>query len=176
MADAYVEMVNDRISEGWEPVLLTFKFNQIPGSPETVASAMRKDIEGVYNLLLTRLIRNTRSEVGRTRCPLWITAADYPVPKNQKQLIRDVLPNDGRHQHTVALFHPTRRFREPVADHIFENLNRYLDRFPKLYYLHAEPITRTPEVVTRYVLKSLTRGRVSDEDVWILPRATSELR
>lgn len=167
-------MVTERVAAGWKPYLLSFMFEQIGGSPQRVQKVMEAEAERVYATLLTRIVRDPLSPSHAWKRPVWIGCVDFPVPKHGRKALRDVSLNDGAHLHFIALVGPNPRMKESLAEHLDEDQARYV-RHP-LFRIHAVEITDTPARATRYVLKSLERGRVSPDDVIVLPRAVSELR
>jgi hypothetical protein len=173
LLQGYAQMVTDRIDASWQPYLLTFMFNPIGGSPRRVAEVMEKEVERVYATLLPRIVRKPRSEPHLWKRPIWIGCPDWPVPKHDRQDKQYVLPNDGQHPHVVALMPPVSRLREPLDDHIHDEQPRYV-RDP-LFRIDAVEIDRDPDYVTRYVLKSLERGRIHTDQIIVLPRSVSEL-
>jgi hypothetical protein len=98
---------------------------------------------------------------------------DLPVFKWAKKSLRDVTINNGLHYSGIALTPPVSRFATSLDTHFEQCQQEYLTE--KLARIDVKAITWNPDFVTDYVTKSFKRGRVSDEDIIILPRAVSEL-
>ena len=169
----YQEFVLDYTRRRWDPFIISFMFNQLPGRRASVLDQMRREIERVYARLATRFDRNPRSLAGLDRLPRMILFPDLPVSKHEKKSIREVSINDGLHYQGIALTPPVSRLQSTVDRHFKNDQEKYVNA--KLARIHVTPITRDPDYVTDYLAKSFKRGRVSDEDVIILPKAISEL-
>jgi hypothetical protein len=134
---------------------------------------MEVEIERVYATLLPRIVRGHWSPRHTWKRPIWICCPDFPVAKHARKDKREVVVNDGLHYHGVSLMPPVARLREPLDDHVQEEQARYV-RHP-LFRIDAERITHDPAYVTEYVLKSLKRGWITPDQIFILPRSLSEL-
>jgi hypothetical protein len=95
------------------------------------------------------------------------------VYKHEKKPIEDVSINNGLHFGGIALTPPMSRFRSTLDAHFVQDQYKYVNE--KLARIYVEPITSDPDYVTDYAAKSYKRGRVSEEDIVILPKAISEL-
>lgn len=175
LIDGYTEILMSRIANGWDPFLLTFMFDQLRGAPQSVARQMEREVERTYALLLTRIVRNPKTAARHGMLPVWIASPDYPVPRHDRSVLRDVAVNDGRHIHAVAVTPPMSRLKQSLSDHIEAAQAHYVEPGGPLVRLHAKPIVDAPDYVTEYVLKSIPRGRVDANQIIVLPRATSEL-
>jgi hypothetical protein len=98
---------------------------------------------------------------------------DLPVYKREKKSIEDVSINNGLHYGGIALTPPISRFQSTLDAYFEQDQKKYVNE--KLSRIHVAPITWNPAYVTDYVAKSFKRGRVSEEDIIILPRVISEL-
>ncbi len=98
---------------------------------------------------------------------------DFPVCKREKKSIEDVSINDGLHYGGIALTPPVSRFHTTLDAHFRNEQNRYVN--DKLARIHVEPIEWNAAHAMDYVAKNYKRGRVSDEDIIILPKTRSEL-
>ncbi len=170
---AYGTMVEDRVELGFEPTLLTFTFNPLPGSDRAKEKTMEEEIRATYYKLLTRVIRNPNNKNALEK-PFWVGGPDWPVPKRLKDNYRDTAVNDGLHYHMVALTPPVTRLNGSLGAFITDNQRLYTGRDRTLFRIHVEPITADPDYVTEYVFKSIKRGRASLDSVLILPDARSE--
>jgi len=98
---------------------------------------------------------------------------DLPVYKHQKKSIEDVSINDGLHYGGIALTPPISRCKTRLDRYFRNNHDDYLSN--KLARIFVEPITHAHDYVTDYVMKTIKSGRLSHDDVVILPRCISEL-
>ena len=169
----YQNWIQDYINQGWRPYEISFMFHQLPGKQSSVLGQMRREIERVYSRLLTRFDRNPRSPAGFNRLPRMILFPDLPVFKWKKKSIRDVSINEGLHYSGIALTPPISRFRSTLDIHFSQEQDQYINE--KLLRIHVTPITRDPDYVTDYVAKTYKRGRVSGDDIHILPKTVGEL-
>ena len=170
----YTRMVTDRIDEGWKAYLLTFMFNSLNGSPASIGRQMEGEIERVYGTILPRIVRKPRSLAHGHKLPVWLGCPDYPVPKHDRQAVRDVVINDGLHPHVVALLHPDSRLQTDLAEHLESEQGRYVRHGDPLFRIHAVPIDRRPGYVVGYAFKAMARGRVRPDQIIVLPRSVSE--
>ena len=144
--DAFTKMVMDRIECGFDPHLLSFMFNPIPGSQQAKLREMHHEAE-------RRLCEDSHTahfvdphSVPDLMClPFWLVCPDWPVPKKQKQKRDDVTINDGMHLHAIALMPPDTRMQESLSDHIRDNHLHYwgcgTNRFGGCT---QTPMTKTP--------------------------------
>ena len=87
--------------------------------------------------------------------------------------MEDVSINNGLHFGGIALTPPVSRFQSTLDAHFDQDQDKYVNE--KLARIYVEPITWDPGYVTDYAAKSFKRGRVSDEDIVVLPKTLSEL-
>lgn len=168
------QMVEDRVTTGWQPTLLTFVFNQLRGSPSSVAWQMQNEVESVYARVLTRIVRKPHS-TPIDRLPFWICTPDYPVFKYEKDHFRNVSINDGRHIHAVAVTPPFSRMRQSLEDHFYYEQGLYTGRDKSLWEIHAKPMTEKLTYATGYAAKGIKTSRINSDELFILPRLSSEL-
>jgi hypothetical protein len=82
----------------------------------------------------------------------------------------------GLHVHLLVLIPPGSRLKEPLAEHLEKNLDRYAGVGTSIQRIHVEPATTVGSRLVDYVLKAILNGRLSyDEAVVVLPRARAEL-
>ena len=170
----YATWAAQHVERGWDPYLLSFMFDYVPGSRASVLKQMQREVERVYSTALTRVVRKPRCEAAQGTLPLWIVCPDLPVPKRQKQSLRDVIVNDGLHYEAIALIPPGSRLEEGLDVHFRHHQALYVRPKQPLARLRADPIIKDPGYVTEYALKSLSRQRFSLDEVLILPRSRSE--
>ncbi|WAJ27857.1 hypothetical protein [Antarcticirhabdus aurantiaca] len=170
MHQAWGTWVTDHIFKGWEGYIITFMFDHIPGRAASQIDQMEKEVVRVYRTLLTRIVRRPQQRCERDRLPRWIVVPDFPVPKHAKTSLGDVTINGGLHMHAIALLPPTSRLTGGLDQHFAAHQALYVRPGFPLCRLHAEPILRTPGTATEYVLKSIRRGRVSGDQILLLPQ------
>lgn len=173
--DSWCDFVEERVSVGWIPYLLTFQFKEIGGPRHQVALEMEKDLERVYATFLTRVVRRPASRRSAGKLPIWIACPDYPVRKNDKQPVDDFCINDGRHVHAVCLMPPKSRMKESLKEHFDESAALYVRAQLPLVLIHAVLITETPGKATDYLLKALKSGRATNDEIIVLPRLANEV-
>jgi hypothetical protein len=115
------------------------------------------------------------SEKNSDRLPIWIGCPDLPVPKYQKQSLRNATINDGLHFHVICLIPPESRLTEPLQDHVAHHQQLYKGKAGTVSELDVRRIVKRPKYTTRYALKSIPKRRVSNDEIIILPRSQTEL-
>lgn len=189
--DAWGDWIEEHIARGWKATFLTITFNQIKGPPRVVAAQMVDAVEAAYARALTQIVRHPRN-VPVTELPLWICCPDYPIAKRDRDNIRDIVPNDGRHIHVIAVVPPRSRLKTSLADHLTEDQRFYAGREKRIWRIHAERIravgkvwrddnaekrvSRGAKQVGRYAKKSVASGRVSVSEIFVLPRSHAEMQ
>jgi hypothetical protein len=169
----YQEWVENYVDDGWQPYEISFMYQQLPGSGNSILEQMKQELYRVNSKLVTRFHRNPRSRAGFEFLPRMMLFPDLPVYKHQKKSIEDVSINDGLHYGGIALTPPISRCKTRLDRYFRENHDDYLSN--KLARIFVEPITHAHDYVTDYVMKAIKSGRLSQDDVVILPRCISEL-
>jgi hypothetical protein len=172
---AYADKIERCINVGWKGYLFTFMFNQLSGSVDVKVAQMQQEITRVYTKLLTRIIRMPRSPAWADFLPKAIIVPDMPVLKRSKQDIQDVSINDGLHHHGIIATPPWSRITESLDVHFRKHREMYFRGTRKLRKIHVQPIRHSPDEVVEYAMKSLKRGRFSNDHILLLPRSVSEL-
>ena len=147
ISEGYGQWVREQLDQDWDAYILTFMFRQIPGSRSSILATMTAEIERVYATMLTRIIRNPMSEKNRDMLPIWIGCPDFPVPKYQKQSLRNVTVNDGLHFHVICLIPPDSRLLESLEDHVAHHHQLYRGKVGTISELHVRrsiPDAATP--------------------------------
>jgi hypothetical protein len=171
----YAEMVDRYIGNGWMSYLMTFMFVPLRGSAASVMSQMADEVERVYSIFVTRIIRNPRSPKAVGRLPIFLAAPDLPVPKRRKQSTSYIDLNGGRHWHARVLIPPNSRLQGDAVTHFAKHRNLYVNDKSRLINLHIQPDVRCSGYVTGYSFKAIARGRFSSDEILVLPRTLSEL-
>jgi hypothetical protein len=172
---AFKEMIERRIErDGWNGYLLSFMFHPVPGAAKTKLQIMNEALYRFYATFLTRVVRNPNSIFQLSQRPLLIVAPDYPVREHQKQKLSDVTVNDGLHMHGLLVVPWECRLKTDVVTHVQEHDALY--RKAPLRRIDLQPIEERVGFVVDYVFKSVKRGRVSWDDVILLPKSSSEIK
>jgi len=174
LIDAYAEMIKQKIEMGFAPTLLSFMFNALPGGQRQHLEVMNREVIRVYGRFLSRCYRHPRG-VPIAELPLWLAFPDWPVYKVFKDYFANIAINDGLHMHAVALTPWFTRLGQDLEGHFLSVQKPYFTADTPLMRIHAGTITRSPEKVVDYVLKSLKTHRSLSDDVLILPRVRSEM-
>lgn len=172
--EGYQDMIRARIAGGFEPYLLTFMFKQLKGSDRAIAAQMVREVERIFTILLTRIIKRPPNTEMNGQ-PLLVGSLDWQVPKSERVSIADASINDGMHYHANMLVPPiTRNMR--TLDEIVDRHRRAFEGPTKmLTRLHVQPIKNNAQYVCGYGLKSVARGRAGHEDILIMPKHSSEM-
>jgi hypothetical protein len=174
LLDAYIGMIQERVIAGYEPYLLTLMFNPLSGGPAAKQQQMERICQGVYNRILTRLVKRPKNK-GVADLPFWISCADWPVQKLDGWSIADSQINGGMHMHAIVLVPPNARTGRRLSE-IVEGRQKTFLAGPgmPLQRLHVVPITETATKAAGYALKSMERRRVDADGIMVLPRSGSE--
>ena len=172
LLNGYQQWVGSYIHEGWKPYEISFMYHQLPGSTKSILEQMKQELHRVNSRLVTRFHRDPRSEIGFECIPRMMLFPDLPVYKHEKKSIQDVSINDGLHYGGIALTSPISRCQTSLDDHFTDDQEKYLNK--KLERIFVKPITHSHNYVTDYVMKAIKNGRMSEEDIVILPRTISE--
>jgi hypothetical protein len=154
MAPHWGAWITDLINQPGEAYFYTLMFHNVPGKLSTKIDLMLKDVETVYYRMLTRAVKNPRSELHGHKRPLLLASPDLPVLKNNKDGIETITINDGAHIHAIVIARPGHVFTQPLQYHMIENKEVYLVH-TCIRYIHVIPITKTPAVVSQYALKAI---------------------
>lgn len=173
---AYAGWANRLVTEeGYQPYLVTLMFRPLGGSTTSIDRQIERETERVYATLLTRVVRYPKRASAIGRLPIWFCCLDRPVIKRTRQSLRDVVPNDGRHLHAVALQPPWSRLHEDLVTHFGREYATYVHAGGALDHLDVRAITHRLDNVVDYVRKQVGRDRAGEEIAFILPRARSEV-
>ena len=179
----YSEIIQEHIDLGWDPFYLNFMFNYIPGSHVTKMDVMRQQVTRVHDILTRHTVKRPQALAWRHLRPIFIGCHDLPVWKHDKELVRNLIVNDGLHFNAIALTPKPARSDMPIKtqyllwgrqSRLTVPLNHHLWQEQRFYHndvlsrIHATPIIATPELITDYMLKTFKHGRVGSEsiEVW----------
>jgi len=172
--DAYYQMVQRVMNAGYDPYIITLMFNQMPGNARSIAQAMERETERTYTRLLTRIIKKP-ANLPIDCMPLLLASPDWPVPKYSKISHKDAIINDGRHIQGIFLVPPINRMKKTLVEIVTAQQSFFAGPVRALSLLRVDPIDQTPEKAFRYVMKSVSRLRIGDGDIILLPKAHSEM-
>ncbi len=166
--------MEDRVRvHGWNAYFVTFMFNHIPDGPAVRLKLMQDRVCWFYSKLVTRIVRKPNSPAQLFNRPRMICAPDYPVFKYEKIGLRAATVNDGLHLHSILAVPLRSRLKEDVASHVGRKPHLYLK--PPLREIDFQPIENNMKGVTDYAMKTIKRGICRWEDVFFLPKSSSEL-
>jgi hypothetical protein len=157
----------------WEAYFLTFLFRHIPGPAQEKTRQMHKEISRFYGKLASWVVRSPRSPKSAHLLPRAVFFPDGPCYKREKQALRDVSINDGLHFHGLILVPAKSRLKVPFLQHLRDKRKSYGRGY--ILTTHAEPIWDQERFVADYGGKAVKRGRLSYDDVLVLPRTGAEL-
>jgi hypothetical protein len=177
----YSEIIKEHINLGWRANYINFMFNHIPGSAAAKMDVMRAEVTRVHDILTRHIVRKPEAQNWCHLRPKFIGCPDLPVWKHDKELVRNLVVNNGFHFNVIALIPqesdvvtPMRwqfalwgrrsRLKVPLKKHFEQNqrfyLNEYLDR------IHVTPITSG--TMADYTMKAFKHGRIAYDrlEVW----------
>jgi hypothetical protein len=170
----YEEMIQQRIDDDWQPYFVNFMFNKIPGKPVTKKHIMEAEVYRICSALVPFVVRKPHSPSWEQYNPVFVGCPDLSVAKGEKELVRNLVVNDGLHYNGCLLLPPKAKCR------LKESLDRHFRNHQERYYLDEHPLDRIHVKKIRegtmadYMLKHFKRGNVSADDILILPRTASE--
>ncbi|MBK8009708.1 MAG: hypothetical protein IPK23_15750 [Rhizobiales bacterium] len=153
----------------------TVLFKHLEGSSRWTEGQMLADIEKLYARLLTRYVRNPRSDKEK---PLWVILRDLPVYKRgKKACLTDFQVNGGVHFHPIIAIPPADMCRPGVGLKrlLGQRQEDFFVRGTNISTFHVKRVTGDIDDVVDYALKQLGRGNATRDDLIILPRAVREL-
>jgi hypothetical protein len=153
---------------------MTFMFRNIPGPIQEKITQMHKDISSFYGKLASWVVRDPKSPKSAHLLPRAVFLPDGPCYTGRKQGLRDVKINDGLHFHGLILVPTRSRLKVPFLQHLRDKKKCY--GRSNIRAIHAERNWDRHRFVADYAGKAVKRGRMSYDDVLVLPRAGKELQ
>ena len=169
LLDPYGQWIAEKMDQGYKGYLITFMFNQIPGSHQTVTRIMKRDVQYFYKNLITRVVRKSRTAPVR-KLPILIASRDRPVRKRTKQDLEDIIINDGLHFHGILLIPPCAR-KNGYKKLDLEKIKAH----SRIRTIDIQPISSRPRYTAEYALKHLKYDADAPDDIVVLPASKSEL-
>ena len=167
--DAHAEWIQPFLDAGWDGYLFSVMFHELGGSRKTKLIQMSHEVEQIYNRLVTRMVRDPRSQSWAGYLPVGVFVPDLPVPKvrkAKKSTIKDVSINDGLHMGGIVLGNRWGRIRTSLDEYFEKKKKQYLS--DKVRDIHVERIKRTPDSAVGYTFKSLLKRTSTPDDVLVL--------
>lgn len=159
------------LAEGRKVYFVNFMFKHLSKRPSIFTDQMEDEVYRIYQTLATRVVRNPRKNPDAL--PIYFGCPDFPVWKLNKVSSVDSTVNDGKHWNGLYFMPPASRLRCGLGKHFQQNRKLYIKPDHPLQRIHATWMTYGN--MTDYTLKALKSGRISHDDILILPRAVSEL-
>jgi hypothetical protein len=155
-------------------------FNHIPGDAALKMDVMTAEVKRVHDILTRHIVKRPKAKNWCHLRPIFIGCPDLPVWKHKKELVRNLVVNDGLHFNVVALVPeealPTMpievqfilwgrrsRLKVPLKKHFAQNQRFYLN--DSLSRIHVTPITEG--TMADYTLKVYKKGWVSPDSVQV---------
>jgi hypothetical protein len=157
----------------WEAYFMTFMFRHIPGSDQERIRQMHKEIGIFYGKLANWVVRKPKSPKWAHLLPRGVFFPDGPCYKRVKKGLSEVTINDGLHFHGLILVPTKSRLKVPFLQHLRDKRRSYGRGY--ILTTHAEPIWDQERFVADYGGKAVKRGRLSYDDVLVLPRTGAEM-
>lgn len=174
--DAYGEWVEQLIEEGWYAYYTSVMFNKIAGTAGARKDVMRQELERVYSMFVTRVVRKPTSPGQILYLPRFIGCEDRMVPKkNSKAPLSDLVVNDGVHLNGILLIPFKSRLKKHPLDYFADNQKHYCRCGGPLQRIHITTISETPKRNSDYTFKAIKRGYVPEDEIIILPKAIDEM-
>lgn len=175
LIDGYITMMDERRFGAWEPYLLTLMFNPLMGNERTKQNQMLRECERLYARLLTRIEKRPHNKLTES-LPFWLSCFDWPVNKNEKAVLSDIMTNEGMHIHAIFMVPPNARTGARLGEIVARSPKSFLvGAGMPLARLHVEPIEKTAAKAELYALKQIPRKRLTSADILVLPRSHSEI-
>ena len=175
----YRKWVESHFNEGFRMYLVTFKFNNIPGSIEYKRSEMLKQVEHQFYPTLTKRVESWPMKPSMQRnLPTLIAVPDMPVVKHSKKLSARVAKNnDGLHIHAIIAMPRTLRHPDglKLKTLIRDNQHRFIGLFTSISDIDIQRIKSRPNYVAGYALKNAKRNPAIMDDVLILPKSPEDV-
>jgi hypothetical protein len=176
----YRQWVESHFNEGFRMYLVTFKFNNIPGSIEYKRREMLKQVEHQFYPTLTKRVKSWPMKPSMQRnLPTLIAVPDMPVVKHSKKLSARVAKNnDGLHIHAIIAMPRTLRhkLRGCNLKKLIEEKQRcFIGRYTTVSDIDVERVKDSPKHVTDYVFKTAKRNPAIMDEVLILPKSHKDV-
>lgn len=124
-----IEIVRRLVEDGWKAYYVSILFHQLPGNRKSHLEQMKRAITGIYSRLVTRSVREPRSESWAGYLPVGIFCPDLPVPKScdgERASVADVSINDGLHMNGIIVANQWGRIRSDLESHFQDNRADYV--------------------------------------------------
>jgi hypothetical protein len=174
-ARGLAEWMEARERDGYSLYYINFMFAKFPGPRDAVLHQMRRSIHQGFYAPLCRLSAHHPKAAGeRHRLPEAILMPDLPVHKASGGALLYGNANGGYHYNGPFLISPSSRFKRPLDEYARENSSCFRRR--GIARIDVRPANRTLEHLADYATKTVKRGLVSLDDIYVLPLSGSEMR
>ena len=176
LINAYAEMTQTYINEGFEPYLTSFMFNIKRLGSRDPHSQVIDEVTRVYSNFITRVVRDPKQVRDSEYRPVLIGVPDYPVFKwtngTKKRMQAN---NEGVHLHGILLIPPFNRLKVGVKDHFKIKRKSYIGPDFPLSRIDVQHIESDIPFTVDYVFKSLKRNWCGRDDILVLPKSRKEV-
>jgi len=166
----YSLWTKELVARRWRAYFVNFMFEQISARHLPFADPMEQEVCRVYRTLLPNVVRNPRRQ--GAILPIFFGCPDFPVFKTQKVSSREIEVNGGRHYNGLFFIPPGSRLRCGLRKHFKNHADWYVRQGRPLERIHVTKMSYGN--MTDYALKAFKNGRVSGDDILVLPRSSSE--
>jgi hypothetical protein len=173
-------MILKLLNVRWRGYFVNFMFKHISGKDAHRKHEMQDEVMRVYATLLSRVVRRPQSAKSQPFLPMFLGCPDFPVYKLEKELLRNVQVNGGLHFNGILLL-PPKKYCRRDSDLRTYGLIRHFHDHQSSYYRDDRPLDRlhatriTEGSMADYAFKALKHGKITSNDLLILPRSVTEL-
>lgn len=151
----------------WNMFIFTVMFRHIGGNSENRKFTMQKEVHRVYEVLGSRLVRDSQSERGYECLPRILLFADC---SNVAEI------NNSLHYQGLAIFHPINRSGEPISVLVEKHQKLLCGDHGIVERVHVQQVTHSQFNVRCYTAKSVLRRKTLLDDAVVLPKPRDEYR
>jgi hypothetical protein len=169
----YQQWIDRLLAEDRQVWFFSLMFRELRVSDAQAMDIMQQNVERMYRILLTRIVRKPRGE-HRDIMPVLIGLPDRPVAKRRPtQKLAELLPNNGLHYHFLyglpASSHRLQgRFRSLVNDLHQQLCGNDIEDLDVRRYKPPAP-GQAASRIADYTLKQMKREPAMADQVLILP-------
>jgi hypothetical protein len=173
-AKALSEWMEAGIQEGYEVYYINFMFDQLPGSRDAVLQQMRKRIhDGFYSELCRFSAHHPTSSGERHRLAETMLFPDLPTYKQTGGSLLYGNANGGFHYNGAITIPPSSRLRGGFQGFVEGHALNYRRHG---FRVDVRAVDRSPQRLADYATKTVKRGLVSQDDIYLLPISGAEMR
>jgi hypothetical protein len=174
-ARALAEWMEAGVRRGYSLYYINFMFENLRGRRDAILQQMRTSIHrGFYSPLCRLSAHHPRAVTERHRLPDAMLIPDLPVYKTSGGTLLYGNANRGLHYNGPILIPPSCRFKRPLKEYVDENALHF--RRHGIARVDVQMADHTLEHLADYATKTVKRGLVSLDDIYVLPLSGSEMR